>query len=288
MTADHVPPPLTHKSRSLLDSLWLDQSFDLCCQVTFPDPTGPHRVGTHAGAHGIYLSSSDAVGGCHRALVFLMSPLTPASVVAAGEIWHPRHAVNNRINPPVFIQRRHLWSLWWNVPMLIFGGVLPVCFRVQSELPDASHGGELSTRWLSWQCPELPGGPADWSEDSWMLQDDKGQLEESRTLLCVSRHNGPQPTVRDTKWCSVSLHHLFNHQSPINLPQVCCCFSPDFMYLWFFSTVSAYFKHVALFVISCFSFTLKSVFAYMFTFHRINALLLLNDCSQLAQIFLLW
>lgn len=101
--------------------LWLDQSFDLCCQVTFPDPTGASRGGTLAGAPGNYLDSS-VVGGCHRALVFLMSPLTPASVAIAREIWRPCWAVNNRIHLPVCDQRCHLCSPWWNVPMLIFRG----------------------------------------------------------------------------------------------------------------------------------------------------------------------
>lgn len=54
-------------------SLRLDQSFDPCCWVTFPDPTGASRVGTLAGAPGNYLDGG-VVGGCHRALVFLMSP----------------------------------------------------------------------------------------------------------------------------------------------------------------------------------------------------------------------
>lgn len=164
-------------------SLWLDQSVDLCCPVTFHDTAGASREGTLAVPPGNHLDSCG--GGCHRALVFLMSPLTRASVVIAGEIWHPCWALNNGIYLPVLDLCCHLCSPWWNAAMLIFRGrcVLSVCSRVQSEASVASHGKDrLSTGWLSWQCPGLPRGPrAVWSGESRRLKDDKGQLEKWRT-----------------------------------------------------------------------------------------------------------
>lgn len=81
--------------------LWLDQSVDLCRQVTFHDLAVASRVGTRAGPHGTYPNSGDSGGSCHGALVFLMSPLTPASVTMLREIWRPCHGVNNRMDLPV-------------------------------------------------------------------------------------------------------------------------------------------------------------------------------------------
>lgn len=197
--------PSLIKALTCWSFLWLDQSFDLCCQVTFPDPTGASRVGTLAGAPGNYLDSG-VVGGCHWALVFLMSPLTPASVAIAREIWRPCWAVNNRIYLPVFDHHCHLCSYDEMFPCLSSGVMCSSCLF---------QGTKRGVRGQPWEravdkvaqlaVPGAPMGPrVAWSGESRTLKDDKGQLEKRRTLPSLSRHYEPQSTVRDTKWCSVS------------------------------------------------------------------------------------
>ena len=242
--------------------LWLDQSFDLCCQVTFPDPTAASREGTLAGAPGNYLDSS-VVGGCHWALVFLMSPLTPASVATAREIWRPCWAVNNRIYLPVCDQHCHLCSPWWNVPMLIFRGdvfFLSVPgYKERRQM--ANRGRELSTGWLSWQCPGLPWGrelPEVESQGRWRMTRDSWRSGRLFPLWADTMDGSQQWETPVDVQCP-RLSHLFNHQAPIGLMQVCVCIGFDFC-MYEVYTVSA---------LCSFSFQLLTFFFNCPCFHII-------------------
>lgn len=118
MTANHFPPPLTHKMPCLF--LWLDQSFDLCCRATFPYPACASRVRTLAQAPGNTLTLMLSTAVTEPLSVWCHLRHRPLRW-STGEIWHPCWAVNNRIYLPVFNHHCHLCSQWWNVPMLIFG-----------------------------------------------------------------------------------------------------------------------------------------------------------------------
>lgn len=179
MTANHSLYPSLMKAFPCWIFLWLDQSFDLCCQVTFPDPTGPSRAGTLAGKPENYLDDG-VVCGCHQTLVCLMSPLTPASVAIARDIWRPCWGVNNRIYLPVFIHCCHLCSLWWNVPLLTFRSdvfFLSVPGYKARHLWSAmgkscrqggsagsaqgSHGAETCLKWIAKEAEEWQGTAGD-------------------------------------------------------------------------------------------------------------------------------
>ena len=181
--------------------------------MTFPDPTGASRVETLARAPGNYLDG----GGCHRALVCLMSPLTPASVAIAREIWRPCWAVNNRINLPFFNHRCHLCSLWWNAPMLTFRG--DVFFL---SVP----GYKARLQWPAMGKNCRKGGSAGSAQGSngvesclkWRVEDTEGwqgtagEVEDS-SLWAVKMDHGLQ-------WETPLFPHLFNHQAPLDSLQV--------------------------------------------------------------------
>ena len=107
--------------------------------------------------------------------------------------------------------------------------VLPVCSRVQREASMANHGRELSTGWLSWQCPGLPRGPElpeVESQGRWRMTRDSWRSEGFFTLWADTMDGSQQWETPIDVQC-FCLSHLFNHQAPIGLIQVCVCLRFD-------------------------------------------------------------